>query len=79
MLSPTTIMRRNAIYKGLLGGSRGWLYVGGAVWVLHVVRRTLGRAETIAAVEVLRPGQGLVLRTIVPATSQQRKVARKAK
>ena len=30
--SPTAALRRNALYKGLFGGSRGWLAVGAVVW-----------------------------------------------
>jgi hypothetical protein len=71
-LSPTTIARRNAIFKGLLGGSRGWMYVGGALWVLRLTRRTFGKNEVIVATEVMQPGQSLILRTIRPSRAERR-------
>jgi hypothetical protein len=78
MLSPTAFARRSAISKGLIGGNRVWMYVGGAMWALRFARRTFGKNEVIVATEVLQPGQSLLLRTI-PPSSRKGRAARRAK
>ena len=76
-LSPTAALRRNALYKGLLGGSRGWLAVGAFVWGPRLMKRVLGRNEKVVATEVLKPGQALYLQTIPHETRAQRRAARR--
>jgi hypothetical protein len=76
-LSPFTVLRSNALYKGLLGGSRGWLAVGAVVWTPRLMKRLLGRTEKVVATEVLKPGQALYLRTIPQETRDQRRAARR--
>jgi hypothetical protein len=77
-LSPTAALRRNALYKGLFGGSRGWLAVGVVVWAPRLMKRVLGRNEKVVATEVLKPGQALYLQTIPQETRAQRRAARRA-
>ena len=74
--SPTAALRRNALYKGLFGGSRGWLAVGAVVWGPRLMKRILGRTEKVVATEVLKPGQALYLQTIPQETRAQRRAAR---
>jgi hypothetical protein len=74
--SPTAALRRNALYKGLLGGSRGWLAVGAVVWAPRLMKRALGRNEKVVATEVLKPGQALYLEAIPQETRAQRRAAR---
>lgn len=76
-LSPLTALRSNALYKGLLGGSRGWLAVGAVVWTPRLMKRLLGRTEKVVATEVLKPGQALYLQTIPQETRAQRRAARR--
>jgi hypothetical protein len=76
LLSPTALVRRNAIYKGFLGGSRGWMVLGGIFWFATFLRRTLGKNEVIVASEVLRPGEFVTIRTIAPPTRAQRRAAK---
>lgn len=78
LLSPLAIVRRNAIHKGLFGGSRGWMIVGGVLWSGRFVRRTLGRHEEVVALEVLKPGQFVRLEAISPLTRRQRRAAKRA-
>lgn len=78
LLSPTAYVRRAGFYKGLMGGSRGWLVAGGLFYGLRKVRTTFGRTEEIAAVERLKPGEFVTIRTIVPATRRQRRAAGKS-
>lgn len=75
-LSPFAALRRNALYKGLFGGSRGWLAVGAFVWGPRLLKRALGRNEEIVAKEVLKPGQSLYLEAIAPPTRAQRRAER---
>lgn len=77
LLSPSAFIRRAGIYKGLLGGQRGWLIAGGVFWGLRSVRKTLGRSETIAATETLKPGQFVTIQAIKPETRRDRRKARK--
>ncbi len=79
LLSPFAYLRRSAIYKGLFGGSRGWMVVGALLWGPRLIKRVLGKTEVVVATEVLKPGQALRLETIPPPTRQQRKAARAAK
>jgi len=81
-LSPLALARRNGLYKGLIGGDRRWLVVGGVVWGARFLRKSLGKSEQVVALEKLQPGQWMSLRTISPAQlkaeKRGRKVARKA-
>ena len=76
VLSPTALIRRNAIYKGVLGGSRGWMVLGGIFWFGTFLRRTLGKNPVVVATEVLRPGEFVTIRTISPPTRAQRRAAK---
>ncbi|MGD9702618.1 MAG: hypothetical protein AB7Q42_07600 [Acidimicrobiia bacterium] len=77
VLSPFAYARRAGVYRGLLGGDRTWLALGGIVWGGRMIRKTLGRSETIAATEVLKPGEFVTIRTIEPPTRRERKSARR--
>ncbi|MDP9464325.1 MAG: hypothetical protein M3P52_06860 [Actinomycetota bacterium] len=72
-------LRRGALYKGLLGGSRGWMAVGAVVWGPRLVKKTLGRTEQIVFSEELKPGQALRLEAIRQPTSGERRAARRAR
>jgi hypothetical protein len=73
LLSPTAYLRRGALYKGVFGGSRGWLAVGAVVWGPRLVRKAMGRNEEVVTTEVLRPGDVVCLRTIPQDTREQRR------
>jgi hypothetical protein len=77
-LSPTAALRRKALTKGLIGGSRGWVAVGVAVYGPRLLKKALGRNEVFVAKEVLKPGDSLYLRAIEPQTRAQRRAARRA-
>jgi hypothetical protein len=72
-------LRSNALYKGLLGGSRGWMAVGALVWMPRLMKKVLGRTEKVVAIEVLKPGQVLCLEAIAPPTRDERRAARRAR
>ena len=52
--------------------------VGGAFWGLRFIRRTLGKTESIAATEILKPGQFVTIQAIKPETRRDRKAAKRA-
>ena len=79
IFSPFVYARRAFVYRGLLGGSRAWMVLGGTFWVGRLIRQMVGRTETIAAREVLSPGQFVTIRTIRPPTRPERKAARRAR
>lgn len=74
LLSPFALVRRNGIYKGLLGGDRSWLVIGGIFWGGRFLKKSLGKSEQVVALEKLEPGQWLSLRTIPQNTRKQRKL-----
>ena len=43
VLNPFFVLRRNALYRGLFGGSKRWLVVGAIVWTPRLLRRAMGR------------------------------------
>jgi hypothetical protein len=59
-------LARTGLRKGLLEGSRPWLYTGVAALALRVVTR-IGRAESQTVYsEALEPGQRLEIRVLPP-------------
>ena len=77
--TPMARLRRAALLKGILGGSRGWMVAGLVLWVPLLVRRNLGRSEKFVAREVLQPGQALRLEAIGAPTRAERRSARRAR
>lgn len=73
LFSPFALARRNGLYKGLLGGDRSWLVIGGIFWGGRMLKKSLGKNEQVITIEKLEPGQHLSLRTIPQATRKQRK------
>jgi hypothetical protein len=75
-LSPAALARRNGIYKGLLGGDRRWLAIGGVFWGARVMKKMLGKNEEFVTLEKLQPGQWMSLRAIPAPTRKERRAAR---
>jgi hypothetical protein len=72
----SVLLRRNAIYKGFLGGSRGWKVVGAIIFGRRFAKRTFGRNEQIIATEKLRKGQFVRIEAFGPPTRRERRAAR---
>lgn len=79
LLSPTVALRRNAIYKGLLGGQRGWMVLGAVVWAPRLLKKALGRTEQVVATERLEPGQALRIEAIRRPTRAEDRASRRAR
>jgi hypothetical protein len=54
-------VRRTAIAKGVLGGSRFWMLVAVIIYTRKLVRRFMGNAPAVVYSEELRPGQSLLI------------------
>ncbi|MFN2607393.1 MAG: hypothetical protein ABR511_05785 [Acidimicrobiales bacterium] len=54
-------LTRMGIFRGLLGGSRGWLLLGMAAVGLRALARMAARKEDVVFSEVLDPGQSVVI------------------
>ena len=44
IFSPFVYARRAFVYRGLLGGSRAWMVVGGTFWAGRMIRQMVGRS-----------------------------------
>jgi hypothetical protein len=78
LLSPTAFLRRSAVYKGLLGGSRGWLAVGAVFWLPRLLKRLFGRTEEVVATEKLVAGEFVRLEAVRPPTRRERRAGRRS-
>jgi hypothetical protein len=65
MADVITRLSRAGLRRGLLEGSRGWLYVGVAATTLRVLRRVLAEPEVVERFE-LKPGEAVEIRTVRP-------------
>lgn len=52
---------RNGVRRGLLGGSRPWLVVGGVALAARLLRRLTHDDPRVVFSEELRPGEALVI------------------
>jgi hypothetical protein len=78
LLKPSVLLRRNALYRGLLGGSRGWMAVGAVMFGTRLLRRIAGKHDEVLAVDKLKPGQAIRVDAIPPASRRGRRAARAA-
>jgi len=82
LLKPTVLLRRLAMQRGLFGGDRFWLGVGGAMWLAKTMRKMVSGGEpTPRFIEELKPGQRLVITNPEPVSKpsrKEKKAARKA-
>ena len=79
LLKPSALLRRNALYRGLLGGSRAWLAVGALIWGRGMLKRVIGKQEQVLLVEKLVPGQAMRIDAIAPDTRRHRRAPRRAR
>jgi hypothetical protein len=79
VMSPTFTLRRNALYKGFLGGSRGWMAVGIVLWGSKLMKKSFGRTPQYLSTERLEPGQAVRIEAIPPLSRSERRAARRAR
>ena len=57
-----TYLQRRGLSRGVLGGSKGWLYVGIGIWGLRKMRSIAkGGEPEILISEALSPGERIVI------------------
>jgi hypothetical protein len=78
-MSPTFTLRRNALYKGFLGGSRGWMAVGVALYGPRLMKKAFGRTPQYLSTERLEPGQAVRIEAIPPMSRSERRAARRGR
>jgi hypothetical protein len=70
--SPAMRIRANSVRRGLLGGNRGWLAAFVAIQVVDILRRAASRRSEHVSIDALKPGEGLVIRTIPVRNGRER-------
>ena len=60
-LTRVAILRRRALRRGPLGGSRGWTYLWAVLFVARLVKRLTAGKEELLLREEIGPGQTLVI------------------
>jgi hypothetical protein len=70
-------LKRNATYKGLLGGSRGWLTLFGIFTTFRFFGKYVGREEQYLTKETLKPGQAMTITAIAPPSRRENKAAKR--
>jgi hypothetical protein len=68
-----TYLRKNGLHRGLLGGSRPWMIVGGAAWGLRLLQRAAGNEPRVVYCEELKPGETVVIRHEPPPPRRRRR------
>ncbi|MCB0978344.1 MAG: hypothetical protein KDB02_12885 [Acidimicrobiales bacterium] len=58
---PLATLQSIGISRGLFGGSKGWLYVGGGLWTVRTIRRMAERKPEILIREEIKPGQRITI------------------
>jgi hypothetical protein len=76
LFSPAVIVRRNAMQRGLIGGSKGWLAVFAVISARSFLKKHVGRQMEVVATEVLTKGQTVSVQSIPPLTRRQRRALR---
>lgn len=78
-LRPMAIIQRRALRDGLLGGNRKWLFWGGAAWLLHTLRNSLGEGQPRPVhVERLDPGERFIILHSPAPPKKARRIRRRA-
>jgi tRNA U54 and U55 pseudouridine synthase Pus10 len=73
MLRPAVIIRRKALYSGVLGNSTVWK--GVAVWVFGkaIIKKAAGKNLEVIDVSALGPGRFMTIETIKPTSRRARR------
>jgi hypothetical protein len=71
--SPSGFLAQQGLRRGLLGGNRAWLGTYLAYKGAVAVKRGLTRREQLLAIDKLKPGQRITIRTIPVKSGKERK------
>lgn len=73
LLRPALLIRRQAIYAGILGSSRLWQGVAFFIFGRRALKRLFGRNAELLMSAALRPGGRVLVETAKPTTRRQRR------
>jgi len=71
ILSPSLLLRRTSLRKGVFAGNRGWQIVGVLVFGTRFLRKALN-GEEVVSTERLEPGQTVSITAIDPRSERHR-------
>ena len=78
-MSLLSSLRRRSLRQGVLGGSRTWLAIGGAVWTVKALQWALRPSPERVFRGDLRPGETFVITSRpAPPTRRQRRRQRRS-
>jgi hypothetical protein len=64
------------VERGLRGGNRTWLVLGGAFVAQRMVKKTFGRVPEMLVLDELKPGESITITTARVPTRKERKAAK---
>jgi len=74
MAALLSYLRRAGVERGLFGGKRSWMWLGGIAWGLRLLQRAAGRNVAVVYREELAPGESLIIsREAVPAGRRRKR------
>ena len=71
--SPTYVIMKNGLSKGVFGGNRGWLVAFVAFRGLLGAKHALSRKTEFIAIDRLKPGERIVVRAIPVNSAKERR------
>lgn len=74
-ISPSSYIRKQAIVRGVMGGSRTWLILGGTFWGVRILRQVMN-SDRLIATEILKPGQAIQIEALLDRSVSPRKSKR---
>jgi hypothetical protein len=72
-LSPTRWFFDRSVRRGLLGGNRGWIIAFVTVRSLLAIKGAVSRKSEHIAIDRLKPGERILIRTIPVSSAKERK------
>ena len=72
------VIRRQSVRKGLVGGSRVWMTVGGVYSLVRIMRRMSRNSDGVVVAERIEPGDTLVIEALPRESRRTRRRARRA-
>lgn len=78
MLRPSVVIRRQALSKGVIGGSWLWRIVATVVFGRSILKRVFGRNPEYLGTIHLKQDRSMMVQTIKPISRRQRRRRRRA-
>jgi hypothetical protein len=78
-VAAVSLLKRRAVRKGVMGQSTAWRAVALVAFVGPFVRRRLSKDADTLAIDALKPGESILIRTAPAPTRAERKQARKVR